>query len=198
MSNNQAITGRFYAAICEVTSPRRRDGMTPFAPLQRNDRCFVAGLSATRSITGETFVPAGRSCPRFGTREPRLGLRRRDLVRALPRQASLQSKRSRLNLAVKERSHVRDERQCAEEPLEVSRVRARSSVIAVAAPCASPVPRRATGRLLAASVCLRFAAAVLTTTPATATSDIATAHRIVEPPAGGAVVMARINRPNNP
>lgn len=192
MSNSRAITGRYSAAICEVTSPRRRDGMTPFAPLQGHGRCFVSGLSATGSI------PAGRSCPRFGSREPRLGLRRRDVVRALPRQASLESKRSRLNLAVKERSHVRDERQCAEEPLEASRVRARSSVIAVASRSASPVPRRATGRLLAASVCLRFAAAVLTTTPATATSDITTAHRVVEPPAGGAIVMARINRPNNP
>ena len=175
MSNNEAIAGRFCAAICEVTSPRRRDGMTPFAPLQRHDRRFVAGLSATRSLLPAIWH-----------------------VRALPRQASLHSKRSRLSFAVKERSHVRDERQCAEEPREVSRVRARSSVIAVASPCASPVPRRATGRLLAASVCLRFAAAVLTTTPATATSDISTAHRIVAPPAGGAIVMARAHRPNKP
>ena len=90
-----------------------------------------------------------------------------------------------------------------EELLEVSRVRARSTVIAEASPRSSPPrPGRIVGRSLPTTVCLGLAAAILTATPSTAprtsTAEHVTINRVVEPLVGDAIVLARFNRLNKP
>jgi hypothetical protein len=98
---------------------------------------------------------------------------------------------------------VKDEELCDEVLLEVSQVRARSTVMAQVSQSSSVHrPVRAAGRLLPTTTCLGFAAAILTTTPAAdpamSTADFATTKRILEPPRGDAIVLARLNRLNRP
>src|SRR5450432_480474 len=163
------------ASDSSAGAARHRDGISELAPLYRHDRCFVAGPSATRT------TPAGRFCLRVGPLGPRLG------------------RRSRL----RRRSLVKDERPREEELLEVSQVRARSTLIAQASPRSSPSwPARVAGRVFPTTVCVGFSAAILTATPAaaptTSTADLATTSRFTKSVEGDAIVLARLNRLNQP